>query len=141
MAQKHLTAGAVIFRPAPEGPRFLLIRNAKGHWDFPKGHIEPGETRVKAARREVREESGISRFTMVPGFREKRLWKFRQDGLTISKECTFFLGRAGSGRIKLSREHTRGGWFTLAGALKTLPYPGQRSLIRKAASVVQGRQP
>jgi hypothetical protein len=34
----------VIWKPAPEGPRWLLLRNAReGHWGFAKGHLEPGE--------------------------------------------------------------------------------------------------
>ena len=133
MAKKHLTAGAVLFRLAPAGPRFLLLRNAKGHWDFPKGHIERGETRMGAARREVREESGITRFILVPGFMVRRSWTFQENGVRISKDCWFHLGRVSDPRITLSREHTRGGWFTPAGALKKLQYPGQRSLLRKAA--------
>jgi 8-oxo-dGTP diphosphatase len=41
----------------------LLIQRAKGgftgYWSPPGGHIEPGETAREAARREVREETGL----------------------------------------------------------------------------------
>lgn len=44
--------------------RGVLIgrRNRQGHliWSLPKGHVEPGETTEEAARREVREETGIT---------------------------------------------------------------------------------
>lgn len=40
----------------------LLIRypGRRGSWDFPKGHIDPGETNQIAALREVLEEGGVS---------------------------------------------------------------------------------
>lgn len=37
---------------------YLLLR-AYRYWDFPKGEIRSGESPISAARREVREESGL----------------------------------------------------------------------------------
>lgn len=52
-------ASALAFR---EG-RVLLVRRghgpARGLWSAPGGHIEPGETAIEAARREMLEETGI----------------------------------------------------------------------------------
>lgn len=56
---KRLSAGAVILRTTPQGPRFLLLR-AFNHWDFPKGLVENGEDPFAAAVREVREETTVS---------------------------------------------------------------------------------
>ena len=38
---------------------YLCVR-AFGNWDFPKGHVEQGETLVQAALRELEEETSIS---------------------------------------------------------------------------------
>lgn len=38
--------------------RYLLLR-AYNYWDFPKGLVEPGEDPLRAARRELEEETGI----------------------------------------------------------------------------------
>ena len=51
-------AGAVVFRRSDKGIRLLVLRAYK-NWDFPKGLIEPGEDALAAARREVREETGL----------------------------------------------------------------------------------
>ncbi len=37
----------------------LVLRHVNGDWVFPKGHIEPGESALQAALREVHEEAGI----------------------------------------------------------------------------------
>ncbi|MGH8313228.1 MAG: NUDIX domain-containing protein, partial [Gammaproteobacteria bacterium] len=52
----HLSAGVAVLREAPAGRLFLLLR-AWRYWDFPKGAVEPGETPLQAAIREVREET------------------------------------------------------------------------------------
>ncbi len=50
-------AGGVVFGP---GGRVLLLKHVSGHWVFPKGHVEPGETQLQAALREVEEEAGVT---------------------------------------------------------------------------------
>ena len=49
-------AGGIV--RSPEGKLLLIYR--LGHWDLPKGKIEPGEAPDLAAVREVAEETGIS---------------------------------------------------------------------------------
>ena len=51
-------AGAVIFRRTEHGLRFLVLR-AYGNWDFPKGLVEAGESKLNAAKREIAEETGL----------------------------------------------------------------------------------
>ena len=54
------SAGAVLLRrKAGQIEYFLLNYPSKkgGHWDFPKGHIEKGETEIETVRREVKEET------------------------------------------------------------------------------------
>lgn len=50
-------AGGVVFDPT--GRKVLLIRYQNGTWVFPKGHRDPGESLLDAARREVLEEAGV----------------------------------------------------------------------------------
>ncbi len=66
-----LSAGIVILRKNERNPRVLLLR-VYHYWDFPKGEVEPGETPLEAAKREVTEETGISQLDFPWGecFRE-----------------------------------------------------------------------
>jgi 8-oxo-dGTP pyrophosphatase MutT (NUDIX family) len=69
--EPRLSAGVVIVRSTAQGWRYLLLR-AYRNWDFPKGMVEPGEQPLEAARREVREETGLTvlRFDWGEVFRE-----------------------------------------------------------------------
>src|SRR3982751_1714437 len=52
-------AGVVVFRRTPRGVRLLVLR-AYNNWDFPKGLVESGEDMLSAAKREVKEETGLT---------------------------------------------------------------------------------
>jgi 8-oxo-dGTP pyrophosphatase MutT (NUDIX family) len=67
-------------RRAADGSRVLAL---------PKGHVDPGETTIEAAVREVREETGIVA-ELVCELGESRYW-YRRDGRTIGKTVAFFL--------------------------------------------------
>jgi 8-oxo-dGTP pyrophosphatase MutT (NUDIX family) len=56
-------AGGIVFK----GDAILTIFRFN-HWDFPKGHVEAGETDADAACREVAEETGIDELTIENDF-------------------------------------------------------------------------
>lgn len=58
MAPRILSAGVVVVRRIDDDWRVLLLR-VYNYWDCPKGEVEAGEDQLAAARREVREETGI----------------------------------------------------------------------------------
>ncbi len=61
MKQTQSAGGIVV-----NGSGQVVVVNQKGtSWSLPKGHIEPGEDALTAARREIYEESGVSDLTLV----------------------------------------------------------------------------
>ncbi|PIY61967.1 hypothetical protein COY93_04460 [Candidatus Uhrbacteria bacterium CG_4_10_14_0_8_um_filter_58_22] len=53
-------AGAVVLSKSDPSLVALIFRAGHGDWSFPKGHVEEGETSVRAMAREVAEETGLS---------------------------------------------------------------------------------
>ena len=86
---------------------FLLIQHQAGHWAFPKGHANPGESSAETARREFLEETGISDFEMLeePCFTEH--YCFVKDGEQIEKTVTYFLGFVNSMEVVLQVEEVQ----------------------------------
>jgi bis(5'-nucleosidyl)-tetraphosphatase len=64
----RLSAGVVVVRPDGDEWLFLLLR-AFRYWDFPKGMLEPGETPMQAALREVKEETTLTGLKFILGER------------------------------------------------------------------------
>ena len=53
------SVSAVVWRAPGSAEILLLRRSDNGHWCLPGGRMEPGESVVDAARREIREETGF----------------------------------------------------------------------------------
>ena len=57
---KKVSCGIVPVYINEEGKKeFLILQQHAGHWSFPKGHIDEGESFLDTAKRELFEESGI----------------------------------------------------------------------------------
>lgn len=52
------SCGVIVFRREPV-LSFLLMKHPT-RWDLPKGHVDPGESELQCALRELQEETGIT---------------------------------------------------------------------------------
>lgn len=84
--------GFVPIHQHPDGPRFLVIQHRAGHWGFPKGHAEPGETPLQTARRELAEETGIRAIALLADTPILEQYICVKRGQPVHKTVTYFLG-------------------------------------------------
>jgi 8-oxo-dGTP pyrophosphatase MutT (NUDIX family) len=92
---KLLSAGVVVVRQTQTGCRYLLLR-AYRHWDFPKGLVEPGESPLMAARREVLEEAGFMPLDFCWGEQFKETEPYGQ-----GKMARYYVARTNQSSVEL----------------------------------------
>lgn len=138
-SQKEKSAGAVIF--SKENKRkYLLLHYSEGHWDFPKGHIEKGESEKQAALREIKEETCITGITFIGGFKESLHYFYTLNKVPMSKQVIFYLAQADKTEVTLSFEHTGFIWLPYEEALNRLTYKNAKEILRKSENFLNSGQ-
>ena len=139
--KQQYSAGIVTYRKEDGKILYLLLHYISGHWDLPKGKLEPGETKKEAALRELEEETGISEVTIPPGFEESLSYTFRDyDRELTNKTVTFLVGETKSKEVTLSHEHQGYAWLEYEDALEQLTYQNAKNLFAKAHQFIQALQ-
>ncbi|MBI1888726.1 MAG: NUDIX domain-containing protein [Candidatus Spechtbacteria bacterium] len=126
------SAGAVIFYRSEKKIEYLLLQHELGHWDFPKGHIEKGETVIGAALREIREETGLSGIAFFPEFKEHIKYFYKWENENRFKVVTFFLAESKTKSVKISKEHVGYRWVSYEEAVVVCKFKNQKVLLKKA---------
>ena len=122
-------AGVVVFRRTGAGLYFLVLR-AYNNWDFPKGHVEDGESLTETAVRETLEEAGVVG-EAIESIGAPLEFEFREQLYRVQ----YFLIRlisetdAGDGREKK--------WFPVDEALERVSFDGARALLRAARAQLE----
>lgn len=144
----EVSAGAVPFYIENKTIKVLILipNNVSGdEWfDMPKGHVEKGESLVRAAQREIGEEIGLS-LHLDTNFREDIDYFYTLgDPKTggnerISKKATYFLAlmhRKDTKQITLSPEHKRYYLLPIDEAIEKAKFENQKVLLEKAKDYI-----
>ncbi|HZC30504.1 MAG TPA: NUDIX domain-containing protein [Gaiellaceae bacterium] len=136
--RREFSAGAVLVKSIGGRPHLAAIRpqgKKPGVWALPKGNIDPGEEPAETALREAWEETGVEA-TLVGKLGDVR-YRYTWNSEPIFKVVSFFLARAGHGRIGEIAEEMRvevaeARWLPLDEAQTLLAYKGEREMAAKA---------
>lgn len=119
-------AGGVVFRPSGE---VLLLGHRDGTWVFPKGHLDPGESALQAALREVAEEAGV-RAGCPDETQQERTHYVNARGQ--ARRITWFLLLTNDPAPVLREAlFPAGGFFAPAAARARLSFPEDRALLER----------
>ena len=128
--KREKSCGALVVRKNGENFDLVLLRHRfGGHWSFPKGHVEAGESERQTALREVREETGLA-IRLLDGFRESVEY-FPKPG--VKKQVVYFLGEAlGDELVPQEEEISELIWTPLLEAAGLVTFANDKRLIRLA---------
>ena len=119
------SCGAIII----DNEKILVLQQVAGHWGFPKGHVEEGETEIQTAKREIKEETNLD-VEINENFRYTENYSPAEG---IEKEVVYFIAKKVGGKIKIQEEEVKGiGWFTYEEAMERLTYDNSKQLLKKA---------
>ncbi len=129
------SCGAIVYRRFHGNIEILLIRHLNsGHWSFPKGHMESGETEMETAVREVREETSID-VRIDPTFRETVSYSPKRD---TQKIVVYFIGFARNYNFTpQAGEISEVRWVDIGYASRILTYENDRNIVIKAKNAIK----
>ncbi|HTS66045.1 MAG TPA: NUDIX hydrolase [Candidatus Acidoferrales bacterium] len=106
-------AGSAVMMAVDDRKRILLVRQyrlpaERYLWELPAGRLDPGETPLQAAKRELVEETGcrarkwtkLTTFFASPGYVQERMTVYLAEGLTQGEATP------------MDDERIETGWFT-----------------------------
>lgn len=129
------SCGAIVYRKYHGNTEILLIKHINsGHWSFPKGHVESGETEIETAVREIKEETAID-VIIDPTFRETVSYSPRKDTMKV---VVYFLAKAKN--VDFHRQEDEIAeirWVDISYAANILSYENDRTIVSKAKTAIK----
>jgi 8-oxo-dGTP pyrophosphatase MutT (NUDIX family) len=118
-------------------PEILLMRRAPGRilaglWQGVSGSLEPDETIVAGALRELREETGFGDDALEAIYDLDQVNQFHEPSVDAVVTATVFAVRVGEGtEPSLSPEHDAYRWLGPAAALDLIVWPAYRESLTR----------
>ena len=131
MIEATSCGGVVIYR----GKILALYKSYKNRyegWVLPKGTVEPGETHIQTALREVQEESGVK--ATVVKYIGKSQYSFNTPQDVVEKDVHWYLMMADSYYSKPQREEyfVDSGYYKFHEAYHLLKFSNEKMILEKA---------
>ncbi|MDM4722914.1 NUDIX hydrolase [Micromonospora sp. WMMA1363] len=124
-------AGGVVWRPGVAGVEVCLVHRPRyGDWSLPKGKLEPGEHPLRAAVREVAEETGVRATPQIrlPGT------SYRSEGQPKLVDYWSMRAVAGGG-FQSGTEVDDVRWLTVDDAVRLVSYPHDAEVLAAFAAL------
>jgi 8-oxo-dGTP pyrophosphatase MutT (NUDIX family) len=129
----EISAGSVLYNLDTNfNVNYLILNYSYGHWDFPKGNIEHGESELDTIKREIMEETGINDIKFIDGFRQQISYKYKKKLKLVNKSVIYYIVETKSNKVILSFEHDNFAWLNFNDALNRLSFDNSKKILKDA---------
>lgn len=115
----------------------VVVVNQKGNsWSLPKGHLEAGEDALTAAVREITEETGLTKLTLVKELGSYSRYRIGKGGkgedVSMQKHLTFFLFTTNETDLRpQDPDNPEAKWVAKEDVEALLTHPKDKEFFRK----------
>ncbi len=132
MQEETESAGGIVMNAKGE---IALVLNGPVFWGFPKGHVDPGEVPLEAAKREIAEETGLTQLTYMGDLGEYRRMGGR--GMAEPKHIHMFLFKTQEERLApLDPHNPEARWLSREAVADTLSDQLDREFYRSIIALL-----
>jgi len=115
----------------------LLFHSSGNYWGFPKGHIEPGESKMQAAKRELFEETSLSLSRLIQEEPYEETFRFKGLDCEIEKHVFYFLAEVEGELIIDGQEILEGRFVDFDEAARLVTFDSAKKQLRQVREVLK----
>jgi dATP pyrophosphohydrolase len=127
---RSFSVSLIILRLSDNRHELLLLKRSRtlaGTWCQVAGATEPGEAAWQTAKREAREETGLTLHKLYSADICEQFYEADRDAITL---VPVFVGYAGpNAQVVLNAEHHDFRWVSFEEAAELVPFSGQRRVL------------
>jgi dihydroneopterin triphosphate diphosphatase len=128
-----------VLRPGEQGLECLVLRRGAGgrcpgSWEAVHGHIEAAEQPVRAALRELEEETGLTELRLYNLSRVELFYQHRSDEVSLIPVFAALVAR--EAEVRLGPEHDRFEWLGPELAAQRLAWPRERRALEDIVALL-----
>ena len=131
------SAGGIVLN---KNNKMIVVNQNYDSWSLPKGHIDPGETALQAAKREIYEETGVTQLSFIDKLGKYERYKIGLDGkddLSELKQIEIFLFRTNQLELKpIDPMNPEAKWVSYEEVLSILTHQADKDFIQSVHNVL-----
>lgn len=134
---REKSCGAIVYRYENNKLEFLLVHQNNGHYSFPKGHMEEGETELETTLREIKEETNLD-VEIDSNFRCEISYIIEHKN--IMKDAVYFVATPKSFNLKNQEgEITECAWYDYKTTLQKLEFDNIKEVFQKGYDYIKNK--